>query len=350
VAGWKHHITGIGLETAYFAGLAGFAERKAAGHGIILKFQRVRPRSNRAFQPLRADEITPSFLRRTLATLKRRNFDIVSIDDACERIKHPAGPRRFAVLTFDGGYGDFRTYGYPVLQSHDVPFTVYVSTGLIDGVAFPWWLGLEAVVAQTSRISLVMNGEERRFRSTSVAEKYQVFDVIYQWLRGLPAGDATVALKDMCTRYHVDLKDSVRGALMTWTDLSILASDARATIGSATINHGMLTVLSEAAARRDIALGRRVLESALGRDCLHFAYPFGKDGTFTGREMRIVRDAGFASAVSSRAGLVAPGGANDVFDLPRLQWDGSRSSVRVLQVLMSGLGLPRRNRMPKPGH
>jgi peptidoglycan/xylan/chitin deacetylase (PgdA/CDA1 family) len=344
VEGWKHHLAGMALETAYFTGLARFAERKATGQGIILKFQRVRPRSRHAFQPLKGNEITPSFLRRAIATLRCRNFDIVTIDEACKRIREPAGSRRFAVLTFDGGYSDFKTYAYPVLQSLDVPFAVYIPTGFIDGVALPWWLTLEELIAQTPRLSLLMEDEERRFRSTSVAEKYHVFDALYRWLRELPPVESLAVIKDACARYRVDMRAAVNDALMNWADIATLAADPRATIGSATVNYAPLAKLPDAAALREMKMGRRVLESILGRECRHFACPFGDEATFTSRDERLVGEAGFASAVTARAGLMAADSVMGTFDLPRLAWDGRWSSMRILQVLVSGLAIPGRSR------
>lgn len=342
---WKHRLAGLGLETAYFAGLARIAERKTAGHGLILGFRRVRPRANHGFQPLRADEITPSFLRRVLKALKTMNFDIVSVDEARDRMMRPAGVRRFAVLTFEGGYGDFKTYAHPVLQSYQIPFAVYIPTGFIDGIAFPWWLALEALVAQTPRIALVLNGVERRFKATSTGEKYLVFHALYGALRDLPPHEIAVAIRDVCARYHIDLQASVSGALMKWTDIAALATDPRAIVGSATVNYVTLAKLSDADAFREMKMGRSVLESILGRACPHFAYPFGEEGTFTGREMSFAEQLGFETAMSSRAGLLAPDGAMERFSLPRLAWNGRRSSTRVLRVHASGLMLPRR---PQP--
>src|SRR6201999_1074481 len=125
-----------------------------------------------------------------------------------------AGTRRFAVLTFDGGYCDFIDHAYPVLRRQDVPFTVYAPTGFIDGVALPWWLVLETVIAQSPRIALIMDGEERRFKSTSAAEKYAVFDVVHQWLCYLPPEDITTVIRDLCTRYRIDFRAIVRDVFM----------------------------------------------------------------------------------------------------------------------------------------
>ena len=133
-------LTRLGLELAYFSGFARLMQRRTGGAGVILRFERVRPRRAARFQPLKSREITPRFLDRTIRALKRWKFDIVSIDEVCRRAVTLAAPRRFVCLTFDGGYKDLMTSAYPVLSRHGVPFTVYLPT------AFPGrpWRGVVA--------------------------------------------------------------------------------------------------------------------------------------------------------------------------------------------------------------
>jgi peptidoglycan/xylan/chitin deacetylase (PgdA/CDA1 family) len=112
------------LELAYFSGYAVIAQRSNGGAGAILRFERVRPRRGGSFQPRKPHEITPEFLDRTIAALKRWKFDIVSMDEVCQRAVTLASPRRFVSLTFDGAYKDVVTSAHPVLSRHRVPFTV----------------------------------------------------------------------------------------------------------------------------------------------------------------------------------------------------------------------------------
>src|SRR5262249_34462264 len=149
----------------------------------------------------------------------------------------------------------------------------------------------------------VMDGEERRFKSTSAAEKYAVFDVVHRWLSHLPPNDITVVIKDLCTRYRTDFRAIVRDVFMTWPDLSTVARDARATAGSATVNYAALARMPAAAALREMKMGRRVLESALQCVCPHFAYPFGDEGSFGERDVHLAQEADLVSAASSQAGL-----------------------------------------------
>jgi len=175
-----------GLELAYLSGYSRLMQRRTGGAGVILRLERVRPRRTTRFQPLRSREITPRFLDRAIAALKRWKFDIVSMDEVCRRAVTLASPRRFVCLTFDGGYRDLITSAYPVLAKHGVPFTIYVPTAFPDRLGEAWWLALEDVIARENRISLVIDRKEQRFNVGNTSEKYQLYDFLAGWMRALP--------------------------------------------------------------------------------------------------------------------------------------------------------------------
>jgi len=157
-------LRSLGLEFAYFSGQPWLRGRGAGGAGVVMRFERVRPRRPARFQPLKSREITPKFLDRTIRALKRWKFDIVTIDEVCRRAVTLASPRRFVCLTFDGAYKDLIKSAYPVLSKHGVPFTVYVPTAFPDGLGEAWWLALEEVIAREDRLrpsSMWPNGSPR---------------------------------------------------------------------------------------------------------------------------------------------------------------------------------------------
>ena len=262
-------LTSLRLELAYFSGLAWLRTRATGGAGVILRFERVRPRRTARFQPLRSREITPEFLDRTIRALKRWKLDIVSMDEVCRRAVTLASPRRFACLTFDGGYRDLITSAYPLLAEHRVPFTIYLPTAFPDGLGEAWWLGLEEVIAREKRVSLVMGRQERRFDIESTSEKYQLYDFLGNWMRSLPPAELSSAINDLCKRYSVDLAALSREASMDWTELAKLAADPLVTIGSATVNYPVLSTLKDVAALREMTMGRAVAEAAFRRDVRH---------------------------------------------------------------------------------
>lgn len=328
------------LELAWFTGQPWLRGRKAGGAGAILRLQRVRPRPSAPFQPLLAGEITPDFLDRALRALKRWKFDVVGMDEVCRRAVTLPEKRRFVALTFDGATKDLTSFAYPVLSRHGVPFTVYVPTAFPDGVGEAWWLGLEQVIARESRISLMVDDKEQRFVVTSSEEKQALFDYIESWLRTLPPAELSAAINDLCKRYRVDLAALSAEASMDWTDLARLSADPLVTIGCATVNYGVLANMKDAAAMREMAMGKAVAESAFHREIRHFAFPFGDRTSFRRGHVVMAEEAGFASAVSTIPGIVDVEGRTNLRALPRISWDGRRRSLRMMRVLLSGAAFP----------
>ena len=325
------------MELAYFSGYFRLKQRQTGGAGVILRFERVRPRRAERFQPNQWREITPQFLDRAIRALKRWKFDLVSMDEVCRRAVTLPTPNRFASLTFDGGCKDVIASAYPVLSKHGVPFTIYLPTAFPDGLGEAWWLALEDMIARENRISLVIDRKERRFSTGSTSEKYQTYEFLASWMRTLPPPDLTFAINDLCKRYSVDLAALSRGLSMDWDDLARLAADPLVTIGSATVNYPVLSNLREADAQREIAMGKAVTQTAFHRDVRHFAYPFGDRDSWRREHVVMVQEADFASAVSAIPGVVETRGYTNLHALPRVAWDGRQRSLRMMRVILSGV-------------
>lgn len=262
------------------------------------------------------------------------------MDEVCRRAVTLASPRRFACLTFDGGYKDVMASAYPVLSRHGVPFTVYVPTAFPDGIGEAWWLALEHVIGRENRLSLVMGREEKHFDIAGTAEKYQLYDFLWGWMRSLAPSDLSSAINDLCTRYSVDLAALSREASMDWVDLAKLAADPLVTLGTATVNYPALSNLKDAAALREMTMGRAVAQAAFHRDVRHFAYPFGDRGSWRRQHAVMAEQAGFASAASAIPGVVEAEGRSNLHALPRISWDGRQRSLRVMRVILSGAAFP----------
>lgn len=327
------------MELAYFSGYFRLKQRRAGGTGVILRFERVRPRPARRFQPNRSREVTPQFLERMIRSLKRWKFDLVSMDEVCRRAVTLPTESRFASLTFDIGSKDIITWAYPVLSKHGVPFTVYLPTAFPDGLGEAWWLGLEELIGRESRVSLVIDRQERRFNASTLSEKAETYEFLSNWMRTLPPPDLSFAINDLCTRYSVDLKALSRDLSMDWDDLSRLAADPLVTIGNATVNFPVLANLKAADAQREMAMGKAVAEAALRRDVRHFAYPFGDRQSWRREHVVMAQEAGFSSAVSVIPGIVETKGRSNLHALPRISWDGRLGSLRMMRVILSGTGL-----------
>src|SRR5207302_9618330 len=139
-------------------------------------------------------------------------------------------------LTIADGYRDTLQWAYPILKRYEAPFAVYIPTSFPDRLGELWWLALEAVVARNDRISLLSEGEERGFECASVADKRQLFEELYGWLRSFKTEEQwRDVIRDLSRRYQVDIASFCDELCMTWPELNRLAEDPLVTIGAHTV-------------------------------------------------------------------------------------------------------------------
>ena len=105
-------------------------------------------------------------------------------------------------------------------------------------------------------------------------------------------------------------------------------------VGAHTATHSALSALPVATQQAEIAGSRARLQEITHREVTSFAYPFGGRSDYTRSSVRMVREAGFTSAFSTRHGLVGP--RSDTFQLPRVlvrDWDGEAFAGRLREWL-----------------
>jgi peptidoglycan/xylan/chitin deacetylase (PgdA/CDA1 family) len=335
-----------GLETLYFTGMHHVMRPLVGGVGVILTMHHVRPKRPDAFQPNRLLEITPKFLDKLLRRLSRARIDVISLDEMHQRFISGDFKRRFVCITFDDGYRDVKEHAYPLLKKYGLPFAMYIPTSFPDRIGEMWWVALEAVIAQNSRIGAVINGKDQFFECATVHEKRELYDAMYGYIRSMKTEDELRKfVRDLCATYRVDIAAFCRDLCMDWQELADMAADPLVTIGAHTVNHVMLKkIASDDVARAEMEMSRSVLEAALGKRPQHLAYPVG-DATSAGpREFRIAAELGFKTATTTRPGVLFKAHRDYLTALPRISVNGEFQSQRYVKVLMSGAGTALLNR------
>jgi peptidoglycan/xylan/chitin deacetylase (PgdA/CDA1 family) len=346
----------LGLNAIYFSGAHRWLAGIGAGAGAVLMFHHVRPGNRGAFVPNAHLEVTPEFLGTAVRLVREKGMDIVDLDEARRRLVE-RDLRPFCVITFDDGYRDNLVHAYPVLKAENAPFTIFVASGLVERTADLWWRVVEKVIAGEDAIDVEIDGVPTHLVTRTVAQKYQVYDRLVDWLMEEVDEDRQRAfVKDLAARYGVDTKAMVDAEIMSWDELRRIAADPLVTIGAHTIGHHFLAKLPLARARAEVEGGARALEVALGRKPRHFAYPYGFETAAGEREFRLLADVGFATAVTTRPGVLTAGHASATTAWPRISVNGHFQSRRYLEVFLSGVAYALYERTsglrpasPKPG-
>jgi peptidoglycan/xylan/chitin deacetylase (PgdA/CDA1 family) len=333
----KKNVIRAGLETLYFSGAHALMRPLVGGIGAIVTLHHVRPPRPDRFQPNQLLEVTPRFLENVVRGMRRRQFDLVSLDEMHRRLTEGDFGRRFVCVTIDDGYRDTLQWAYPILKAHEVPFAVYIPTSFPDRLGELWWLAIEAVVARNSRIVLLIDEKERGFECATLAEKHHVYDQLYKWVRSFRTEDELRrVVRDLSVRYQVDIAAFCEELCMDWEELGRLAADPLVTIGAHTVNHVMLAKTPERQARSEMAMSRAVIEASLGLKPDHLSYPVGDPTSAGPREFAIAAELGLATAVTTRPGVLFADHRDHLTALPRISVNGDFQRLRYLDVLLSG--------------
>jgi len=300
------------------------------------------------FAPNYGLEMTPEFLDQVIALVKRRGMDLVSIDEAVERIENPSrSTRRFAVFTLDDGYRDNRDHALPVFKAHDCPFTIFVAPAITDGTCELWWRGLEQIIAGNTKVELEVGGRTLSFATASDAEKWRAWQTLYRPLRNMDQLEQRHWIRQACTRYGIDLAAYCRSVAMTWDELRTIVREPLCTIGAHTVHHYAVARLTEAEARAELVQSADRIEAELGHRPRYFAYPYGDVASAGPRDFRLAADAGYRAAVTTRKGLIFADHARHLTALPRASLSGKIQELPFVSALIGGLPFGLLNRFRK---
>lgn len=326
-----------GLSALHYSGASGLLAPLTRGDGVVFMMHRVSPQPTEAFEPNRILRVTPDFLERVIRQTIARGFECIALDEVPARLAGPARARPFACFTFDDGYRDNREHAFPILARYGVPYTLYVPTDYPDGQGVLWWLELEAAIRAADAVDVEVGGVRLRLPARSAAEKDRAYDAIYWRLRDLPEVEARAVVARLVAAARLDTSGLCRDLVMSWDEIREAAKDPLLTIGAHTCRHFALSRLDADEARREMAASRARIEAEIGRPCRHFSFPYGCERAAGPREFALARELGFATAVTTRKGLVTRGHAATPTAIPRLSLNGDFQSERYVDVMLSGL-------------
>jgi peptidoglycan/xylan/chitin deacetylase (PgdA/CDA1 family) len=262
-----------------------------------------------------------------------RYFRVLPLAEAAQALARGKLPAAAAAITFDDGYADNHDLALPVLQRHGVTATFFIATGYIGGGRMWNDSVIETLRRQPDGelhwadlgLAPVQLGPDPASRGAAIKT----------WLHSLkylPPAERDARTHEMARRAGLAPTSTL---MMTRHQVRALAQ-AGMSVGGHTISHPILTTVDHATARDEIGGGRETLAEWLGESPRVFAYPDGIPVVdYTGRELALVRGAGFEAAVSTASGVARRG--DDVLQLPRFTpWDRTvpRFGVRCALNLM----------------
>lgn len=310
------------------------AGRRALGRPsgpAILMYHRV---NEPGFDPWEL-AVTPAHFDDQLAWLKRHRT-VLPLAEFAERHGQGRLPRDAVAITFDDGYACNGLNAAPLLASHGLPATVFLTTGAISASHEFWWDDLERIVvgAPSTAMDLEIDGQPLAFDlgpagsvTAPNAQRRSAYTELWKAMRLLDPVVRRDLLGDLARRHGMAETARPTHRSMTTAEVRALAGGGVISFGAHSINHPALSELSREEQQVEIVTSREVCAALIGAAPTTFAYPFGDYSDVT---VDVVREAGFAVAVTTDADVVRKDA--DHLRLPRLQvgdWSARRLSAAL---------------------
>ena len=308
-----------------------FSKLFFSGKGLIFMLHRVLPEDERNQFTLNKDlAISPEKLEEFILLFKAKGYTFVSLDEVQGWLeKKTTIHEKFICLTFDDGYRDNLIHGLPILKKHKVPATIYVTNCLPNGTAIMWWYLFENHVK--SHHQLILNSSKGiiEFQWKNEPSSFSQFGQVSQAIKEIPGNELPAVLSQSFGLSVSEMEAHGEAISLSWEEIKELSNDPLITIGAHTMNHICLKQQMEELVFEEMKSSKSELEKYIGKEVVHFAYPFGGEMDVSKRELEIAAKVGFRTSTLNQAGSIFKSNKMSKQALARMPLGNSITSERI---------------------
>lgn len=276
---------------------------------MILLYHNIIPRCAPSGQKALAITLMQSAFREQIRFLKGL-FDLVSMDDylACKLYtKKPK--KRLMTITIDDCTSVTFDNVLPIISGYNIPVTFFVATSQIDNGPLIPGAYINALCYERIYPDVLFEGTNYSLRTLSDINLSR--EKILGKINLNPHAEETI--KYLEKKYPIPQEIRTFYAGMTTGQLQQASRNEFVTIGSHTINHPRLSVLSSVEQSKELRESKGMLERIIGKEVKYIAYPSGDYSIETIIEAkRAGYEAGFAVHQKKLPGI------EQRYELPRL--------------------------------
>ena len=251
-------------------------------------------------------------------------------------------PRHAIVITVDDGYRDFYDVAWPVLKEFDVPATLFVTTGFVDGRLWLWPDQISWLFAQLGGPNAAFRYGDFELAEGEVGlNPRKTWERVIDHLLSVPDAEKNQLIAALASAWQTPVPAIPPAAYApcSWDQLVDMQNQG-IEIGGHTVTHPTLGQVSREQAMAEVAGCKSMLSDNLPRNPRTFCYPNGMPSDFSIELMKLVEEAGFDCAVAAfadnaamkhRYALRRHSGAADLF-----QFYKAVSGVEYLGQLLRG--------------
>jgi peptidoglycan/xylan/chitin deacetylase (PgdA/CDA1 family) len=267
--------------------------------------------------------------RRQMQMLTRSRI-VVPLADLVQALLGDRDTSGLAAITFDDGYLNNLEYAAPVLAELRLHATFFLATGFIGTARWAWVDRIEAALHSAPRGTYAISVLGERVRLGGTTQRAEVLRRAKTVLKTMAWNTAEACVCEV--ERELGAPQSEPWGIyqfMKWDGARELAH-AGFELGAHTVNHAILSRITEANAESEITSSREQVKSAIGACAATFCYPNGKRADYTGKIVDICRRY-FTAALSAELGSAK---REELYELRRVPVD-ARTSESLLASMIA---------------
>lgn len=265
------------------------AKQLARNHPIILMYHRVLPEKTSYSMSL-------ALFRQQMKILKN-NFNIVPLKELINNA-NGKNKKNSIAITFDDGYQDFYSYVLPVLKEFEIPATLFVTTGFVNGDFWLWPDKLRYLLENTEKDELFIKQFDSNLKLDQGWE--EAWHVISNYCVNKTKEDRDIIIQDLQDlleiKLPIEVPEKFKG--VTWSQIKEIA-DVGMEIGSHTVSHEILSHLPLTSVVKELVDSKKILDIKLNKKVKGFCYPNGLQEDINSEVKKKIKQAGYDYAVAA---------------------------------------------------
>ena len=296
--------------------------------------------------------ITPGELDANVHELTAAGIPVRSLNEVLAGAGHDG---LSVVFTFDDGLKDLKDHVLPVLRKHRVPATFFVSSipytdqrllhvhrvHLLQGALGCGELGRRVRDSLRGTSSSEVPRDDERYGHLYPHDDETVRTLKIDLNYRLPYSVVDPMLQTIVEDTLGDEAELVRRFYLSRGEIEECL-EAGLDLGLHSHSHPVMSRLSQAQQREEIRLCRKFVRETFGQDSVAFSYPYGVDGTYDARTVRLVaEDPGIVAGLTLARRVAEAADLESRWTIPRLDnrdvfgFDG-RLRREALEMASSG--------------
>lgn len=258
--------------------------------------------------------ICPDYFEQQICYLKE-HCQVVSYEDL---LCGEDGSGTQIAISFDDVFTGFKDIVYPIINYYQIPVILFL-TEKYTMLNREFWMnelmGLLLEGKDYKREFLFQHPMyQYKFSTANFREREAVYNSLKFILGGLGTCERESCMEQIRNWDSAGYEERKEYLPLSIDFCKTIKNNPLVSFGAHTVSHGMLGEMTYEEQYEEISHSKYYLESELGRDIQHFAYPFG---SYNNSTKAILKKLNFKSACSSRKGWWEDK-RTDFLELPRL--------------------------------